>query len=343
MGPRLQDFDYELPPELIAQEPITPRDAARLMVVHRCDGRIEHRFFYELPALLRPQDVLVLNETRVVPTRLVGTRRDTGGRVELLLVRPRDERRWVALGRPGRRLRPGAEIVFGEGLPVARVVDRLGAGEYLVEVSDGGDWESILTRAGHVPLPPYIRRPLADPERYQTVYARIPGSVAAPTAGLHFTPRLLAALEERGVGLVRLLLHVGPGTFRPVRSEDIAAHRMEAEYYCVSEEAAAAINAASERGGRVVAVGTTTTRCLETAGGDDGRVRAESGWTDLFIYPGYRFKVVRALITNFHLPRSTLLMLVCAFAGRELILEAYREAVRERYRFYSFGDAMLIL
>lgn len=343
MGRRLQDFDYELPPELVAQEPVTPRDAARLMVVHRCDGRIEHRFFYELPSLLRPGDVLVLNETRVVPARLPGTRRDTGGRVELLLVRPRDERRWVALGRPGRRLRPGAEIVFGEGLPVVRVVDRLAAGEYLVEASDGGDWEQILTRAGHVPLPPYIRRPLTDPERYQTVYARIPGSVAAPTAGLHFTPRLLAALEERGVILVRLLLQVGPGTFRPVRCEDITAHRMEAEYYHVSEEAAAAVNAASERGGRIVAVGTTTTRCLETVGGTDGRVRAASGWTDLFIYPGYRFRVVQALITNFHLPRSTLLMLVCAFAGRELVMAAYREAVRERYRFYSFGDAMLIL
>ncbi|MBC7105995.1 MAG: tRNA preQ1(34) S-adenosylmethionine ribosyltransferase-isomerase QueA [Firmicutes bacterium] len=361
MGHKLQDFDYELPPELIAQEPVTPRDAARLMVVHRCDGRIEHRFFYELPGLLAPGDVLVLNETRVVPARLAGTRRDTGGRVELLLLRPQGEGRWVALGRPGRRLRPGVEIVFpgdppdragipgpaavhGQGgTPAARVVERLGGGAYLVEVSGGGDWEAIIRRGGRLPLPPYIRKTPPDPERYQTVYARVPGSVAAPTAGLHFTPRLLAALEERGVVLVRLLLHVGPGTFRPVRTEDITAHRMEAEYFCISEEAAAAVNAGRARGGRIVAVGTTTTRCLETVGGEDGRVRAARGWTDLFIYPGYRFRVVQALITNFHLPRSTLLMLVSAFAGRELILKAYREAIRERYRFYSFGDAMLIL
>jgi S-adenosylmethionine:tRNA ribosyltransferase-isomerase len=335
---RLEDFDYPLPAELIAQRPAEPRDSSRLLVVHRADGRLEHRVFREIGAYLRPGDVLVVNDTRVIPARLRGRRPGTGGAVELLLLRPAGGGGWEALVRPGRRLKPGAVVHVGPGVPV-EIADWLPGGRRLVRLADGGDLRALMAAAGEMPLPPYIRRPLDDPAHYQTVFAREDGAVAAPTAGLHFTPGLLDGLRAQGVVVVALTLHVGLGTFQPVVVEDIARHRMDPEHYAIGEDAAAAINA---RRGRLFAVGTTTVRALETAAAD-GTVRPGAGWTGLFITPGYRFRVVEALVTNFHLPRTTLLMLVCAFAGRELTLSAYREAVRERYRFYSFGDAMLIV
>jgi S-adenosylmethionine:tRNA ribosyltransferase-isomerase len=333
-------FDYALPPELIAQEPVEPRDASRLLVLHRSSGRIEHRRFRELPEYLRSGDVLVVNETKVIPARLVG-RREAGGRVELLLLRRRRAGCWEVLARPARRVRSGERLIFGEDLE-ARVVEEGAEGRRVVEFPGGEQAEAVLKRLGQTPLPPYIRRssPL---ERYQTVYAREEGSVAAPTAGLHFTPELLEALRRLGVEVVPVVLHVGPATFRPVRTEKVEEHRLEPEYYRVSPEAAARIERASRQGGRVVAVGTTVVRALETVAARHGRVVAGEGWADLFIYPGHCFRRVDALITNFHLPRSSLLMLVCAFAGRERVLAAYRLAVEHRYRFYSFGDAMLIL
>jgi len=340
MSIRAEDFDYALPPDRIAQHPVEPRDHARLMVLHRDSGKLEHRRFYEVVDYLRRGDVLVINETRVFPARLVG-KRPSGGKVELLLVRPLGRDTWEALAKPGRKVRPGERLLFGEGKLTGEVVERTEDGKRVVRFS--GDIET-LRNLGQVPLPPYIRRsPIPeDRERYQTVYARVEGSVAAPTAGLHFTEELLERLREKGVEVVPIVLHVGPGTFRPVRGE-VSEHRMEAEYYEVSPRAAEVVNLAREKGGRVVAVGTTSVRTLETVADEEGRVRPGSGWTELFIYPPYRFRVVDALITNFHLPRSTLLMLVAAFAGRERVLEAYMEAVRLGYRFYSYGDAMLII
>lgn len=358
---RLEEFNYELPPELIAQEPIEPRDASRLLVLDRGTGELGHHRFRELPRFLRAGDVLVFNDTRVIPGRLRLRRLDTGGRAEILLLRPlgdeADGRQvWEVLGRPARRLRPGTRLVCEGGSSVER--GSPGAGGCQVVVTAAGAegvrqvelrWDAgvplgaVLEQVGEVPLPPYIHRPLADRERYQTVYARQPGSAAAPTAGLHFTPRLLGELQRTGVETCYLTLHVGLGTFRPLRTETVEGASLHAEYYRVEEEAAERINAARRRGGRVVAVGTTVVRTLETVAGPGGEVRPGEGWTDLFIYPGYRFRVVDALVTNFHLPRSSLLVLVCALAGRERVLAAYREAVRERYRFYSFGDAMLIL
>lgn len=340
---RVEEFDYDLPPELIAQQPVEPRDASRLLVLHRQDGRLEHRYFYELPHYLDPGDILVLNDTRVIPARLWGQKAKTGGRVEVLLLNRLERDCWEVLVRPGRRVRVGTELVFGQGELKARVIATTPAGGRVLEFTYRGNWEEILARWGEVPLPPYIKSGLRDPERYQTVYARHPGSAAAPTAGLHFTPRLLQTLREKGVKITYILLHVGLGTFRPVKEETVEEHRMHAEYYAVPEETAAAINAARSGGGRVVAVGTTVVRALETVATPEGRIRPGEGFTETFIYPGYRFKAIDALITNFHLPRSTLLMLVSAFAGRERILEAYRIAVQERYRFFSFGDAMLIL
>lgn len=335
-------FDYELPPELIAQEPIEPRDASRLMVVERASGRIEHRRFRDLPSYLGPPDVLVVNETKVIPARLIG-RRPTGGKVELLLVRRHAPSLWEAMARPARRAPVGTRLLFGEGELEGLVQEELPEGRRLVAfAAPGGDVEGTLQRLGGAPLPPYIRKP-APLERYQTVYARYEGSVAAPTAGLHFTPELLGTLAQRGVDTAPLVLHVGPGTFRPVRTKEVEDHRLESEYYCLPAETAAKINRARAAGGRVVAVGTTVVRTLETVASRHGGIAASEGWADLFIFPGYRFRAVDVLITNFHLPRSTLLMLVCAFAGRKLIMEAYRVAVAERYRFYSFGDAMLIL
>ncbi|HAG07896.1 MAG: S-adenosylmethionine:tRNA ribosyltransferase-isomerase [Clostridia bacterium 62_21] len=339
---KLSDFDYDLPEELIAQEPLTERDASRLLVVRRGSDRFEHALFRDLPRYLVPGDVLVVNETRVLPVRLLGMKEPTGGRVELLLLRPLSDVTWEALVRPSRRVPVGTRLVFGGGILRGEVVRRVPGGLRHVTFLWEGKFEDVLARAGSVPLPPYIKKPLDDAGRYQTVYAQVGGSAAAPTAGLHFTPALLEKIKEQGVLIQPVVLHIGLDTFRPVRVEKIEEHRMHEEYYLVPEGTAEAVNTAKREKRRVVAVGTTVTRCLETAGAD-GSVRPGQGWSSLFIYPGYRFRIVDALITNFHLPRSTLLMLVCAFAGRERILAAYREAIEQRYRFYSFGDAMLIV
>lgn len=339
----LADFDYHLPPHLIAQEPARPRDSARLLVVWRGEERLEHRIFRDLPRYLQPGDVLVVNDTRVMPVRVRG-RRESGGRVDALLVRPQpgNEQVWEALLRPSSRVRPGTRLVFAEGVLEATAGDRTPSGTRLLHLEYHGELRRVLEEVGDVPLPPYIRTRV-DPTDYQTVYARRDGAVAAPTAGLHFTPGLLEELRQRGVAVVALTLHVGPGTFRPVETDDVRAHQMEAEYYEVSPDVAQAIAAARGHGGRVVVVGTTGVRALESAAREDGTVDATRGWTRLFITPGFTFRVTDALITNFHLPRSTPLLLACAFAGRERILAAYSEAVRQGYRFYSFGDAMLIL
>lgn len=339
---RLADFDYTLPNDLIAQRPVSPRDASRLLVVERASGRLAHRTFREIVHHLREGDMLVVNDTRVLPARLRGRRAATGGAVELLVLRPSEDGAWEALVRPGRRVRDGTIVEVGAGATPVRIGARLPDGRRMISLPSGGEMMDLLRDAGEVPLPPYIRRTI-DPAlaaAYQTVYARIDGAVAAPTAGLHFTPELLDGLRDRGVEIVTLTLHIGLGTFQPVLSDDIRAHRMEVEHATITPEAAGAINA---RRGRLVAVGTSVVRALETAATPDGRVTAWSGWTELFITPGYAFRAVQALVTNFHLPRTTLLMLVCAFAGRDLVLRAYDEAMRERYRFYSFGDAMLIL
>jgi len=339
---KISDFDYELPEEKIAQVPIEPRDHAKLMVVHSHTGELEHRRFYDLIDYLMPNDLLVLNETRVIPARLYGERVGTGAQLEVLLLRPFSDKQWEVLIKPGRRAKVGTRIKFGDQLQ-ATVVKTTDVGGRILEFEYEGDFDAILEELGETPLPPYITAKLNDRERYQTVYAREKGSVAAPTAGLHFTPQLLQKIAAKGVSLVYLTLHVGLGTFRPVKVEHIKDHKMHSEYYSVSEKAAQVLNQCKSNGGRIVAVGTTSCRTLETIADINGKIKAASGWTDLFIYPGYRFKVVDLLLTNFHLPKSTLLMLVSAFAGREKVLAAYREAVQRKYRFFSFGDAMLIL
>jgi S-adenosylmethionine:tRNA ribosyltransferase-isomerase len=346
------DFDYDLPPELIAQQPAPRRDASRLLVLHRTRGAWEHRRFGDLPGYLRPGDLLVLNNTRVIPARLHGHKEATGGQVELLLLEEEAPGRWDALLRAGgRRPRPGEPLVFAGGALRAELIEERELGRALVRLESSRPLLELLEEFGETPLPPYIRRTegggpdAEDRARYQTVYARMPGAVAAPTAGLHFTPELFAALADRGVERAEITLHVGLGTFRPVTAEDVEAHRMEAERYAISPAAAAAVHAARARGGRVVAVGSTSVRALESAAAssDTGELSPGEGRSALFIRPGYRFRAVDALLTNFHLPRSTLLMMVSAFAGTELVRSAYREAVRERYRFFSYGDAMLIL
>ncbi|MCL6451049.1 MAG: tRNA preQ1(34) S-adenosylmethionine ribosyltransferase-isomerase QueA [Acetobacteraceae bacterium] len=344
MGTKLADFDYLLPPELIAQEPLPERDASRLLVLHRDTGAIEHRAFPDLLEYLRPGDSLLLNDTAVMRARLVGTRAGTGGRMEALLLRELEPGRWEALVRPARKARVGCEIELSPGGPRLRVEGVLPEGRCVARLLASGAEapEAVLERWGRVPLPPYIKKPLADPDRYQTVYARERGSAAGPTAGFHFTPGLLGRVEQMGVRVAFVTLHIGLATFRPIRAEDVEDHVMHEEFYRVGPEAAEAVNAARRQGGRVVAVGTTTVRALESAAGPEG-VSPREGWTRLFIYPGWRFRVVDALLTNFHLPRSSLLLLVAALAGREPVLRAYREAVERRYRFYSFGDAMLIL
>ena len=338
---RTADFDYPLPRDLIAQRPIEPRDHSRLLVLDRSSGEILHRRFYELHQHLVPGDLLVFNDSRVIPARLHGQRSGTGGRVELLLLRRHALRYWWCLARPARRLRPGEKLLFPHGLE-ARVLETGEKGLRLVELND----EALVERAGEVALPPYVPEPLADPERYQTVYARVKGSVAAPTAGLHFTPQLLEQLQEMGVEFAFVTLHVGLDTFRPVEEEDASEHKLHTEYWEMSHPTAEAIGRAKTEGRRIVAVGTTTVRVLEQAallGRNDGDLALGPGWADLFIMPGHPFRLVDAMITNFHLPRSTLLMLVSAFAGRSRVLHAYHEAVQQSYRFYSFGDGMVIL
>lgn len=341
----VSQFDFELPEELIAQEPAPKRSGSRLMVVNRENQTVEHRRFPDLLEYLHPGDVLVLNDTRVRPARLVGVKEGTGARIELLLLNPLGGDRWEALVKPAKRVKEGTVVRFGDGKlqAVAQEMTEAAGGRVFQLQYQEQDLEILLERLGEMPLPPYIHRRLDEPERYQTVYSRAVGSAAAPTAGLHFTEDLLNRAKEKGVKIVTITLHVGLGTFRPVTAESVEEHQMHAEFYEVSEEAAEQIRVAKAKGNRVVAVGTTSVRTLETVARDHGEIRAARGWTDIFIYPGFPFRVTDALLTNFHLPKSTLLMLVSAFSSRELMLQAYRTAVREKYRFFSFGDAMLIL
>ncbi len=338
---KLSDFMYDLPEERIAQTPVEPRDHSRLMVIHRDTDQIEHKHFYDVIDYLNPGDVLVINDTRVIPARLYGER-PTGGACEVLLLRQLAPKKWETLVKPGKKLKPGAEIVFGDGRLRGRVLETTDVGGRIVEFECEGTFEAALDALGEMPLPPYIHEQLEDRERYQTVYARHEGSAAAPTAGLHFTPELLNRIREKGIDVVPVLLHVGLGTFRPVKVENIEEHHMHSEYFEVTEDAAKRINAARERGGRIVAVGTTSVRTLESAA-ENGRLVAKRGETSIFIKPGYQYQMVDALITNFHLPGSTLMMLVSALYDREKIISAYEQAVKEKYRFFSFGDAMLIL
>lgn len=337
-------FDFHLPEELIAQTPLPDRTASRLMVLDKRTGAIRHETFRNIISYLNPGDCLVLNDTRVMPARLYGEKEETGGTVEVLLLKQLDGDRWETLVKPGKRVKPGTKLTFGGGKLEAVCLDTLEHGGRVLEFSYDGLFYEVLAELGEMPLPPYIKEKLDDPERYQTVYAREIGSAAAPTAGLHFTEELLDAIREKGVHIVFITLHVGLGTFRPVQVDEVEKHDMHAEFYQMSEETAETLNRVREQGGRIIAVGTTSTRTLETiAGKHNGRFVAESGWTDIFIYPGYEFKGIDGLVTNFHLPKSTLIMLVSALAGRENILHAYQVAVKERYRFFSFGDAMLII
>ncbi len=339
---KTEDFYYELPQELIAQDPLSNRDASRLLLLDRDSGMRRHTIFHDIIEYLHSGDCLVLNDTRVIPARLIGEKEETGARIEVLLLKRHRDNIWEVLVKPGKKARPGARIQFGDGLLRAEVLDVVEEGNRLIRFSYEGIFEEILDQLGQMPLPPYITHPLQDRERYQTVYAKYEGSAAAPTAGLHFTEELLQRIQAKGVRIARVTLHVGLGTFRPVKVEDVTEHHMHTEYYRVTEEAAECINRTKQEGGRVICVGTTSCRTIESAAGEDGLLRESEGDTDIFIYPGYHFKVMDCLITNFHLPESTLLMLVSALAGREHILEAYREAVEERYRFFSFGDAMFI-
>ncbi|MDD4715590.1 MAG: tRNA preQ1(34) S-adenosylmethionine ribosyltransferase-isomerase QueA [Oscillospiraceae bacterium] len=339
---KTSDFYYDLPRELIAQTPIARRDGSRLLTLDKKTGRIGHMHFYDLPSLLRPGDCLVLNDSRVLPARLLGRKEPEGGAVELVLLTNRGENVWECLARPGRRLRPGTRISFGEGALNGEIVGESSDGTRLVRFFYSGIFLELLDRLGKMPLPPYITEELEDASRYQTVYSRETGSAAAPTAGLHFTKELLSRLESRGIILAYITLHVGLGTFRPVKAEKIEEHEMHAEFCKLPEKAAGQINHAREDGGRIICVGTTSCRTLETFAAPDGHMEAQSGWTNIFIYPGYRFKAMDALVTNFHLPESTLIMLVSALAGREHVLAAYKEAVKLRYRFFSFGDAMFL-
>ena len=336
------DFDFYLPEELIAQTPLERRDASRLLTLDKHTGAVEHHHFYELPQFLKPGDCLVLNDSRVLPARLIG-HRPTGGACEVLLLVDRGDKCWECLVRPGRKLRPGAQVIFGEGKELtATIEEELEDGKRLVRFHYEGIFLEILEHLGKMPLPPYIKEELQDNERYQTVYSKVVGSAAAPTAGLHFTPELLAKVQGIGVKVCYITLHVGLGTFRPVKAEDIQDHEMHSEFCMISQETADIINETKRNGGRVICVGTTSCRTIESFAAEDGTMTERSGWTNIFIYPGYHFKVLDALVTNFHLPQSTLIMLVSALTGREHVLAAYEEAVKERYRFFSFGDAMFI-
>lgn len=338
-----KDFYFELPQELIAQDPLEDRSASRLLVMDKQTGAISHHVFREVTGYLRPGDCLVLNNTKVIPARLLGEREGTGAHVEVLLLKRRADNVWETLVKPGKKCRPGTRLVFGDGLLKAEVLETVDEGNRLIRFVYEGVFEEVLDALGEMPLPPYITHKLKDRDRYQTVYAKYEGSAAAPTAGLHFTRELLEEIRAKGVRVVYVTLHVGLGTFRPVKEENVLDHHMHSEYFQVPGETAEIINRTKEEGGRVICVGTTSCRTVESAADETGKVHPGSGDTDIFIYPGYRFRVMDGLITNFHLPESTLVMLVSALAGREHVLRAYEEAIRERYRFFSFGDAMLLL
>ncbi len=339
---KTSDFYYKLPEELIAQEPLKDRASSRLLVLHKDTGEIEHRTFRDIKGYLKKGDCLVINDTKVMPARLIGSRKNTGARVEILLLVRKDLDTWEVLTYPGKKAKPGDIITFGDGRLEAEILEVIEGGNRIVKFHYDGVFESILDELGEMPLPPYITHKLEDKNRYQTVYAVHEGSAAAPTAGLHFTKELLSEIENMGVEIAHVTLHVGLGTFRPVKVEDVSSHEMHSEYYIVEQEEADKINNAKKNGGRIISVGTTSTRTLESVTDDDGIVHAQSGWTKIFIYPGYKFKAVDCLITNFHLPESTLIMLVAALVGKDTILDTYRTAVNERYRFFSFGDAMFI-
>ena len=338
---RTSDFNFELPPELIAQTPLEKRDTSRLLVLNKDSGEVDHKYFYDLPSFLKPGDCLVLNNSRVLPARLFG-RRSGGGACEVLLLIDRGDKVWECLVRPGKKLRVGAKISFGDGELTAEVGGEVEGGNRLVRFDYEGIFLETLERLGKMPLPPYIKEELEDSERYQTVYSKVVGSAAAPTAGLHFTEDLLKKVQNLGVKVCYVTLHVGLGTFRPVKAENLNEHEMHSEYCVISQETADIINQTKQDGGRVICVGTTSCRTIESWANDDGTMEAKAGWTNIFIYPGYRFKVLDCLITNFHLPESTLIMLVSALAGRENVMKAYEVAVKQRYRFFSFGDAMFI-
>lgn len=340
---KTSDFYYDLPEELIAQDPLEDRSGSRLLVLDKETGEIKHRMFRDITEYLRPGDCIVINDTKVIPARLIGSKIGTDAKIEVLLLKRKENDVWETLVKPGRKAKPGTRISFGDGLLVGEVIDVVEEGNRLIHFEYEGIFEEILDRLGQMPLPPYITHQLQDRDRYNTVYAVHEGSAAAPTAGLHFTPELLEEIQEKGIEIARVTLHVGLGTFRPVKVDDVTEHHMHSEFYQIDEEAAGKINRAKDNGGRVVCVGTTSCRTIESAADENGRLKACSGWTEIFIYPGYQFKILDCLITNFHLPESTLIMLVSALAGKEHVLAAYEEAVKERYRFFSFGDAMLIV
>ncbi len=339
---KTSDFYYDLPEELIAQTPIKERDHSKLLVLDKITGEVEHRHFYDIMDYLNKGDCLVINDTKVLPARLFGTRKDTGALIEILLLKRLDDDKWEILVKPGKKARTGSEIIFKENFLTGRIIDVEEGGNRIIEFQYKGIFEEILDQLGEMPLPPYIHEKLEDKNRYQTIYAKNPGSAAAPTAGLHFNDELLEKIENSGVSIARLTLHVGLGTFRPVKAEYISEHKMHSEYYELSENEAEKINEAKRNGKRVISVGTTSTRTLETIGDENGFVRAQRGWTEIFIFPGYEYRVIDSLITNFHLPESTLVMLVSALASKDKIMNAYRIAVEKKYRFFSFGDAMLI-
>ena len=339
---KTSDFYYDLPEELIAQDPLENRSDSRLMVLDKKTGAVSHHIFREIVNYLNPGDCLVINDTKVIPARLIGEKEGTGAKIEVLLLKRKTGDVWETLVKPGRKAKPGTRIRFGGGLLVGEVMDIVDEGNRLIKFEFEGIFEEILDQLGQMPLPPYITHQLKDKDRYNTVYATHSGSAAAPTAGLHFTPELLKTIEEKGIDIARVTLHVGLGTFRPVKVDDVENHHMHSEFYMIDEEAAEKINRAKENGKRVICVGTTSCRTIESAADENGRLKPCSGWTEIFIYPGYQFKILDCLITNFHLPESTLIMLVSALAGKEHVLAAYEEAVKERYRFFSFGDAMFI-
>ncbi len=340
---KTSDFNYELPPELIAQTPLKDRSSSRLLTVNKTDGSLKHGVFSDIINEINPGDCLVANNTRVIPARLYGSKEGTGGKIEFLLLNRKEDDVWEVILKPGKKAKPGARFVFGDGLLKAEILDTVNGGNRLVKFFYDGLFENVLDKLGEMPLPPYITEKLEDKERYQTVYSKHEGSAAAPTAGLHFTPELMKALEEKGVKIAYVTLHVGLGTFRPVKVDDVTNHKMHSEFYVITKETADIINETKKSGGRIISVGTTSTRVLETVADENGSVKEDTGWTDIFIYPPYKFKCPDALITNFHLPESTLLMLVSAFSSKEIIMKAYEEAIKEQYRFFSFGDAMFIV